>query len=186
MLRMLLDLGATATTPSAMPCGPRARSRTSRTWSSPTPSRGGDSVPRGPCEPLDPAEGRRSRPSSRAPAWTWPIPSCTSPRTRGGRVPRGAPRPLPRGHGRPRGAPRAEQGRVAEAVEAAGEIPDSPDIDLSLFPVAHTQWMWGQPRPSSSASAPPRRARQGRRKNDVQGAADLTEHERRWAPPPST
>ena len=75
------------------------------------------------------------------------------------------------------------KGRVAEAIESAGEIPDSLDIDLSLFPIAHTQWMWGQlaaklVRLGSTTTD----ARQGRRKNDVQGAADLTEHERRWAP----
>ena len=72
---------------------------------------------------------------------------------------------------------------VRESIESAGGIPDSLDIDMSLFPVAHTQWMWGQlasklVRIGTSTTD----ARQGRRKNDVQGAADLTEHERRWAP----
>jgi pyruvate dehydrogenase E1 component len=30
------------------------------------------------------------------------------------------------------------------AIQADGGIPDSLGIDLSLFPLAHTQWMWGQ------------------------------------------
>ncbi|MEM9801470.1 MAG: pyruvate dehydrogenase [Planctomycetota bacterium] len=73
--------------------------------------------------------------------------------------------------------------RVTEAIDAAGGLPDSLDIDLSLFPLAHTQWMWGQlaaklVRIGTSTTD----ARQGRRKSDVQNAQDLTEHERRWAP----
>ena len=36
------------------------------------------------------------------------------------------------------------RGRVREKIDAEGGLPDSLDIDLSLFPVAHTQWMWGQ------------------------------------------
>ncbi len=35
-----------------------------------------------------------------------------------------------------------EQARAA--VERAGGLPDSLDIDLSLYPLVHTQWMWGQ------------------------------------------
>lgn len=73
--------------------------------------------------------------------------------------------------------------RVRESIDAAGGIPDSLDIDLSLFPTAHTQWMWGQlasklVRIGTSTTD----ARHGRRKGDLQGAVDLTEHERRWAP----
>ena len=73
------------------------------------------------------------------------------------------------------------KGRVARR-SSPGASPTL-DIDLSLFPIAHTQWMWGQlaaklVRLGSTTTD----ARQGRRKNDVQGAADLTEHERRWAP----
>jgi len=34
--------------------------------------------------------------------------------------------------------------KVRDAIEADGGLPDSLGIDLSLFPVAHTQWMWGQ------------------------------------------
>jgi len=30
------------------------------------------------------------------------------------------------------------------AVEEAGGLPETLDVDLSLFPMAHTQWMWGQ------------------------------------------
>lgn len=39
-----------------------------------------------------------------------------------------------------------DENRVAarERMEAAGGVPESLEIDLSLFPVAHTQWMWGQ------------------------------------------
>ncbi len=33
---------------------------------------------------------------------------------------------------------------IRRAIEKDGGIPDSLDIDLSLFPIAHTQWMWGQ------------------------------------------
>jgi pyruvate dehydrogenase E1 component len=29
-------------------------------------------------------------------------------------------------------------------VEAAGGLPETLDVDLSMFPMAHTQWMWGQ------------------------------------------
>lgn len=72
--------------------------------------------------------------------------------------------------------------KVKDAIAAAGEIPTSLDIDMSLFPVAHTQWMWGQLAAKlvriGTATTD---ARQGRRKGDVQGAVDLTEHERRWA-----
>jgi pyruvate dehydrogenase E1 component len=34
--------------------------------------------------------------------------------------------------------------RVDAAIAAGGGIPASLDIDLKLFPLAHTQWMWGQ------------------------------------------
>lgn len=33
---------------------------------------------------------------------------------------------------------------VKQALSADGGLPPSLDIDLSLFPLAHTQWMWGQ------------------------------------------
>ena len=34
--------------------------------------------------------------------------------------------------------------KVAAALAADGGVPDELGIDLSLFPLAHTQWMWGQ------------------------------------------
>jgi pyruvate dehydrogenase E1 component len=34
--------------------------------------------------------------------------------------------------------------KIRGAIEADGGIPDSLGIDVSLFPLAHTQWMWGQ------------------------------------------
>ncbi len=33
---------------------------------------------------------------------------------------------------------------VRKAIEKDGGLPDTLGIDLSLFPMAHTQWMWGQ------------------------------------------
>jgi len=33
---------------------------------------------------------------------------------------------------------------IRAAIERDGTIPNSMSIDLSLFPMAHTQWMWGQ------------------------------------------
>ncbi len=33
---------------------------------------------------------------------------------------------------------------IREQIQREGGIPDALDIDLSLFPLAHTQWMWGQ------------------------------------------
>src|SRR6185436_13833347 len=33
---------------------------------------------------------------------------------------------------------------VKDKVAEDGGLPASLDIDLSLFPMAHTQWMWGQ------------------------------------------
>ncbi|MCA8979024.1 MAG: pyruvate dehydrogenase [Planctomycetes bacterium] len=33
---------------------------------------------------------------------------------------------------------------VKAAVEADGGLPETIGVDMSLFPVAHTQWMWGQ------------------------------------------
>lgn len=40
----------------------------------------------------------------------------------------------------------AEQNRAAfdEKLEAQGGFPKSLEIDLSMFPTVHTQWMWGQ------------------------------------------
>ena len=33
---------------------------------------------------------------------------------------------------------------VRKSIEKDGGLPDSLGVDLSLFPLAHTQWMWGQ------------------------------------------
>ena len=60
-------------------------------------------------------------------------------------------------------------------VEEAGELPESLDIDLSLFPMVHTQWMWGQlaakiVRIGTSDEGGPQMA----------GAKALTEKEERW------
>jgi pyruvate dehydrogenase E1 component len=39
---------------------------------------------------------------------------------------------------------RENRERVRAGIAKDGGLPDSLDIDLSLFPMAHTQWMWGQ------------------------------------------
>jgi len=39
---------------------------------------------------------------------------------------------------------REKRDAARRAVEEAGGLPETLDIDLSLFPMAHTQWMWGQ------------------------------------------
>lgn len=84
---------------------------------------------------------------------------------------------------------KTNKAKVRDAIDAAGGIPDSIDIDLSLFPVAHTQWMWGQLAAKlvrlGSSITDKRQADKklpggGRRKTDGQ-KPDLTEHERRWA-----
>jgi pyruvate dehydrogenase E1 component len=38
----------------------------------------------------------------------------------------------------------ANRAEVRRRIESDGGIPESLGIDLSLYPVAHTQWMWGQ------------------------------------------
>lgn len=66
------------------------------------------------------------------------------------------------------------------AVEAAGGLPDTLDIDLSLFPLAHTQWMWGQIAAKLVRVSTP----QGEGvRGDAGGtkAKPLTENEKRWA-----
>jgi len=71
---------------------------------------------------------------------------------------------------------KSKRAEARQAVEAAGGLPDTLDIDLSLFPMAHTQWMWGQIAAKlvrvSSVDAPgPGGAKQ----------KPLTEDEKRWA-----
>ena len=67
--------------------------------------------------------------------------------------------------------------RVTSALEAAGGLPDSLDIDLALFPLAHTQWMWGQiaaklVRVGSYSQAEARQA----------APKELSAQEKRWVP----
>jgi len=45
---------------------------------------------------------------------------------------------------RHRSVRRQKRDAARRAVEEAGGLPDSLDIDLSLYPRVHTQWMWGQ------------------------------------------
>lgn len=68
--------------------------------------------------------------------------------------------------------------RVALAVEESGGIPDDLEIDMSLFPMAHTQWMWGQ-----IASKLARIGIHGMHKN-TKGAESkpLSDWEARWQP----
>ena len=68
--------------------------------------------------------------------------------------------------------------RTRTALEEAGGIPDTFDIDLTLFPLAHTQWMWGQ--------IAAKLARIGThaldRAEEAKKKRPLTEFERRWQP----
>ncbi|MEM7308579.1 MAG: pyruvate dehydrogenase [Planctomycetota bacterium] len=66
-----------------------------------------------------------------------------------------------------------------QAVIDAGGLPESLDIDLSMIPMVHTQWMWGQlaakiVRISSEDDQVPEDAKIQKK--------PLTENERRWAP----
>jgi pyruvate dehydrogenase E1 component len=66
-----------------------------------------------------------------------------------------------------------------QAVIDAGGLPDSLDVDLSMIPMVHTQWMWGQlaakiVRISSAGEDQPEDARISER--------PLTDDEKRWAP----
>ena len=38
----------------------------------------------------------------------------------------------------------ANRSRIEQRLEAAGPLPQHFDIDLSMMPIVHTQWMWGQ------------------------------------------
>src|SRR5262245_34585561 len=62
------------------------------------------------------------------------------------------------------------------AVELAGGLPDTLDIDLSLFPMAHTQWMWGQIAAKLVRVSTPEGPGVGGAKQKP-----LTEDEKRWA-----
>lgn len=80
------------------------------------------------------------------------------------------------GIARSRKSRREKREAARRAVELAGGLPETLDIDLSLFPMAHTQWMWGQIAAKlvrvSTADGP-----------GVGGAKQkpLTEDEKRWA-----
>ncbi|MBM3987325.1 MAG: pyruvate dehydrogenase [Planctomycetes bacterium] len=64
---------------------------------------------------------------------------------------------------------------VREQIEKDGSIPESLQIDLSLFPLAHTQWMWGQ-----LASKLVRIGTADEGGPQMSGGKDLTQHEQRW------
>ncbi|HED64202.1 MAG TPA: pyruvate dehydrogenase [Planctomycetes bacterium] len=72
---------------------------------------------------------------------------------------------------------REKRDAARKAVEEAGGLPESFEIDTSLFPTAHTQWMWGQiaaklVRISTANDGGPSMGG---------GDKELTENERRWA-----
>ncbi|MCC7014998.1 MAG: pyruvate dehydrogenase [Planctomycetes bacterium] len=64
---------------------------------------------------------------------------------------------------------------VREQIDRDGQIPHALDIDLSLFPLAHTQWMWGQ---LASKLVRIGTADEGGPK--MSGSKELTQHEQRW------
>ena len=63
---------------------------------------------------------------------------------------------------------------VRERIAADGGIPASLEIDLSLFPVAHTQWMWGQ------LAAKLVRIGTADEGGPHTGSTELTAHDARW------
>jgi pyruvate dehydrogenase E1 component len=66
---------------------------------------------------------------------------------------------------------------IRAAIDRDGHVPESLSIDLSLFPMAHTQWMWGQLAAklvrigTSDEAGPPGGPAQTK---------SLTQHEQRW------
>jgi pyruvate dehydrogenase E1 component len=64
---------------------------------------------------------------------------------------------------------------VREQIARDGTIPESLQIDLSLFPLAHTQWMWGQ-----LASKLVRIGTADEGGPQMSGSKELTQHEQRW------
>ncbi len=64
---------------------------------------------------------------------------------------------------------------IRESIERDGGIPEALQIDLSLFPMAHTQWMWGQ---LASKLVRIGTADEGGPK--MQGGKELTQSEQRW------
>jgi pyruvate dehydrogenase E1 component len=73
---------------------------------------------------------------------------------------------------------REKRADARRALEEAGGLPDSLDIDLSLYPQVHTQWMWGQ-----IAAKLVRISTTEGRGPGIGGAnkKPLTEDEKRWA-----
>lgn len=70
--------------------------------------------------------------------------------------------------------------RAQLAIEAAGTLPNELSIDTSLFPLTHTQWMWGQ-----LAAKLIRIGTHGEGGAPIGGAGEekpLDEQEARWAP----
>jgi pyruvate dehydrogenase E1 component len=71
--------------------------------------------------------------------------------------------------------------RQRTALAEAGGLPETVDIDTSLFPMAHTQWMWGQ-----IAAKLVRIGTHGTNDAERQGGGlperELTDHEKRWLP----
>jgi pyruvate dehydrogenase E1 component len=64
---------------------------------------------------------------------------------------------------------------IREAIQRDGGIPESLQIDLSLFPMAHTQWMWGQ-----LASKLVRIGTADEGGPQMSGSKELTQAEQRW------
>jgi len=68
--------------------------------------------------------------------------------------------------------------RTRQALDETGGIPGTFEIDLSLFPMTHTQWMWGQ-----IAAKLARIGAHGRNsEEDAKSSRPLTDFERRWQP----
>jgi pyruvate dehydrogenase E1 component len=89
---------------------------------------------------------------------------------------------LREGIARSRKQRREKREAARRAVEAAGGLPDTLDIDLALFPMAHTQWMWGQIAAKLVRVSTPQGGPGGR--GEAPGGAKqkpLTENEKRWA-----
>ncbi len=79
---------------------------------------------------------------------------------------------------------REKRDAARRAVESAGGLPDTLAIDLALFPMAHTQWMWGQIAAKLvRVSTPSPEGSSAFRADGVGGAKakPLTEDEKRWA-----
>ncbi|MFT7485807.1 MAG: pyruvate dehydrogenase E1 component, partial [Candidatus Paceibacteria bacterium] len=67
--------------------------------------------------------------------------------------------------------------KISRELEAAGGLPDTFDIDMSLFPMTHTQWMWGQ-----IAAKLARIGSHAQTQGQDDSARSLTDFEQRWQP----